>query len=235
MTCNTDISSKITRPVLKGDAMSTSPMWKTGLIAPENKYLAQTPVQLRYAAIPNTVISENLTTTKTVDLTRNVAKIQLILKEYTGFDNTIVSGVKNEHAYFELLDVPTTLSWDGKYFPSKNTPEVSNKPMREYIYFKPDLLSPPKLKADTVNFIIPAHRGDNPLDITTHKLRLKVSMPLNGNDYHGNKPPIEIPHSPKINSIIQVFVTFRGEPDVQLDIKVKVKDWVTVDEQIDDF
>ncbi|MDR1504740.1 MAG: FimB/Mfa2 family fimbrial subunit [Prevotella sp.] len=228
LTCNTDIAGKVTLPPYGG--ANTYPMWKTGFTTSANEFLSQTPAELRYASLPNTVITENMKTEKQATLNRNVAKIQVILKDYTGFDQ-IHSG-RNDYAFVDLLDVPTTLDWTGGYYPGKDNPDHSgNIPVREYFNFNS------QLKADTVNFIVPAHRGADAfetqhIDTTTHKLRLRTSMPLKGQSYFG-KTPVEISFVPKINRIIQLIVTFRGEPETNLSINITVKDWADpIDQEI---
>lgn len=228
LTCSSDISGQVIQPPYGG--ANTFPMWKTGLIAPANEFLSQAPGELRYEVLPNTAIIQDQLTTKQATLNRNVAKIQVILKTYTGFD--AVSPGQNNYAYVDLLDVPTTLDWQGRYYPDKNNPEhAGNKPIREYFNFDA------QLKADTVDFIVPAHRGSDAFDLqhndtTTHKLRLRASMPLKGQSYFG-KSPFEISFVPKINRIIQLVLTFRGEPETNLDVKVTVKEWADpIDQEV---
>lgn len=228
LTCDTDIADKIILPPYGG--ANTYPMWKTGFTTSANEFLSQTPAELRYESLPDTDIFENLVTKKQATLNRNVAKIQVILKNYTGFDQ--INPGKNAYAFVDLLDVPTTLNWKGEYYPDKDYPDNSgNKPIREYFNFDN------QLKADTVNFIVPAHRGSDAFDVqhndtTTHKLRLRTSMPLKGESYFG-KTPVEISFVPKVNRIIQLIVTFRGEPETNLDIKVTVKDWADpIDQEV---
>lgn len=226
LTCNENIINKVTLPPY--GATKENPMWKTGFTSLTNEFLSQTPAELRYASLPNTIITANTQTNTNATLTRNVAKIQVILKDYTGFDN--VDPGKNNYAFVDLLDVPTTLDWTGGYFPNKNNPDHSgNIPIREYFNFVD--LGTPQLQADTVNFIIPAHRGINETDLTTHHLRLRVSMPLKGESYYG-KSPVTISAVPQINSIIRLIVTFRGEPETNLDVKVSVKPWEDIYQNI---
>lgn len=220
LSCNTDISGDITPPY--GANRIGSKMWETKL--KDADFLSQTPAELRYAFIDNVNIVADATESKNATLNRNVGKIQVILKEYTGFDD--INSGKNNYAFVDLMDVPTTLGWDGKYLPTRDNPTTSAKPIREYFNF---VNKNGVMVADTVNFIVPAHRGNDAFDAihadtTRHKLRLRASMPLNSTSYYG-KTPIEIPFVPKVNRIVQVVLTFRGEPDTQLDIKVTVKDW----------
>ncbi len=223
LTCNENISDNIIVPSPK--ASYTEPMWRT---KDDGNFLSQTP-ELRYVSLPNVAITKDNVTKLSTLLYRNVAKIQVILKKYDGFDK--IKEGKNTNAYAELLDVPTTLAWNGNLYPDKTNPTLSTKPLREKFNFKSGV-------ADTVNFIVPAHSGDtyivgengsvtlnsNPQDVPTNKLKLRVSMPLGGNPYFGrSQQGLEIEHSPKVNSIIRVNVTFYGK--TSLDIKVDVKPW----------
>lgn len=221
LACNTDISNKILVPNY-GQAMSSTPMWKTGLKTGGN-FLDQTP-ELRYASLIPVVIVPNVTTSKTADLNRNVAMVRVILKEYNGFDPIVGT---NNLAYAELLDVPTTLFWNGKL--STAPADISTKPMREYFEF--DATG----KAKVLEFIIPADiDADSFNPATAHKLRLKVCMPINNQPFHG-KSPFEIPFVVKPNGIIEVSLTFRGEPDTNLDVKITAKDWEPYVDQTETF
>ncbi|MBK5719721.1 FimB/Mfa2 family fimbrial subunit [Dysgonomonas sp. Marseille-P4677] len=229
LTCDESLAGKIILPPYAG--ASSCPMWKTGFTDHTEEFLSQAPAELRYDSLLNTVITENMQTRKQATLNRNVAKIQVILKKYTGFDEIDLG--KNDFAFVDLLEVPTTLNWRGEYYPNKTNPDNSgNKPIREYFNFKSKLVGGvEELVADTIDYIIPAHRGSDAfathhIDTTTHKLKLQISMPLKGTSYFGKtRTPIEISYVPKINRIIQLTVTFRGEPDTYLDVKVGVKDW----------
>lgn len=229
LTCDRDISENISVP-LPTSLMSETPMWQTPTTADGN-FLTQTPSELRYGSLPGVVIEKEEETHKSTLLYRNVAKLQVILKNYDGFEK--ITEANEDMAYAELLGVPTTLAWNGKLYPDKNSPTVSEKPLRENFTFDDNGV------ADTLNFIVPAHRGTNAFipdpekilvrnpadtDTTTHKLKLRVSMPLGNKEYFGrSKDGIEIPYVPKVNSIIQVNVTFYGK--TSLDIKISVKDW----------
>jgi len=207
--CEEDISGNITQPP-SGILAGAYPMWKTAL-TPDGEFLEQTP-EIRYAALP-VHIEPDVTKTASAVLNRNVARIQVILKGYNGFDD--ISGA-HPLAYAELLDIPTTIMWDGKL--SLAPENISEKPLREMLSFNFEG------KADTVNFIVPAHLSTGITDTITHKLKLKMSMPINNTAFHG-KTPIEIPYTPQPNRNIQLVVTFSGEPPAFLDIKVSVKDW----------
>lgn len=222
-----DITNQIILPDLPYDGtMKNSVMWKTPLVASDNEFLSQTPADLRYSFLDNIQITEGVTTNANTIFTRNVAKIEVILDEYSGFDN--ITSATNPYAYVELMDVPSTLTWEGKYYPSKEAPAIAEKPIREYFQFK-KTSDNGKMKADTVVFIIPAHRGTDaldefPKDTTSHKLRLRASMPQKNESYFG-KTPFEISFSPKLNQIIQIRLKFRGAPATDLDVKVNVKPW----------
>jgi len=220
LTCDRKISGDVILPPYGGD--SSNPMWRTKYTTPAEDFLSQAPAEFRYAALLNTEIKENEATNKKATLYRNVAKVQVVLKEYTDFDQ--IKPGKNDYAFVDLLDVPRTLDWTGRYYPGKNNPEHSGEvPVREYFNFNA------QGKADTVNFIVPAHRGSDafeahPIDTTEHKLRMRMSMPLNKGIYYG-RTPVEISFVPKVNKRIILNVTFRAEPQTNLDLKVTVKDW----------
>lgn len=230
LSCDRDISNDVTPPY--GANRIGSKMWETKL--KDANFLSQAPAELRYAFIDNVNIVADGLESKNATLNRNVGKIQVILEDHTGFSN-IVAG-ENNYAFVELFDVPTTLDWDGKYLPSRDNPIVSAKPIRENFNF---VSKNSKMVADTVNFIVPAHRGTDAFapihaDTTRHKLKLRVSMPLNNASYYG-KTPIEISITPKVNRIVQIGLKFRGEPDTELDVKVTVKDWAGEVEQEQTF
>lgn len=218
----TDITDKIVLPAYNG-AMSTAKMWETPLLT-GGQFLSQAPEELRRASMANTQINANSTTTLTdVKLDRCVGKVRIILDQYSGFDP--VAAGTSTNAYVELLNVPTTLSWEGKLLPNKTTPTVSTKPLRSYWKF--DSAG----KADTVNFIVPAHMGSDaytavgiPTDTSTYKITLNACMILGGSPFFG-KGPIVVPFVPKPNRIVEVKLNFRGEPDALLDIKTTVKEW----------
>ncbi len=226
LSCKSDISGKIILPEYNG-AMHLSPMWRTGLKA-GGEFLEQTP-ELRYAPLMPTVIAANTTTQKDALLNRNVAKIRIILKEYGGFDE--VNG-SHAYAYAELLDVPTTLLWNGKL--SLASSEISDKPLREYFVFDAEG------KAAAIEFIIPADIEAQTFDpLTANKIRLKVSMPMNGLPFYGQSPvsipSTDIPFIPVPNGIIEINLTFKGEPDTNLDVKVTAKEWEPYIDQTDIF
>lgn len=214
--CNTNIytgNSKVIPPVY-GMPMSSSPMWQTKL-KPGGEFLDETP-ELRYAPIP-VVITANQDIHKNATLNRNVAMVRVILENHDGFDE--VNATNSHHAYVDLLDVQTKLFWNGKL--SQDPLDISDKPLRKYFVFNAAQV------ADVVEFIIPADIDavesdkNNP---ATHKLRLKASMPINGEDFYGDSP-FEIPFVPLPNGIIEIYLTFKGEPNTKLDVKVTVKDW----------
>lgn len=233
VTCDNSITDKIILPPY--GASSSSTMWKTGFTDATQKFLSQTPAELRFASLLGTTIVKNDKTETSATLNRNVAKIQVILKEYTGFD-AVLPGQKNDFAFVDLLDVPTTLNWKGEYLPDRKNPYNSGTiPIREFLNFKYNKAN--ELVADTVNFIVPAHRGSDafeaqPKDTTTHKVQLRMSMPLKGQSYFG-KTPVKLSFVPKVNCITRVVVTFRGEPNTDLDIKVTVKPWQDVNQDVE--
>lgn len=212
-----NIANQIILPPYGGNIRDYA-MWKTPLDNTGN-FLEQTP-EIRYATIFPALIVEGQKTTENASLYRNVTKIQVILEDYSGFE-----AIDTEHpmAYAELLEVPTTIMWDGCL--STAPVDISDKPLRQYLQFDEENI------ADTLNFIVPGHKST---DTIPHKLKLKMSMPIDGKAYHG-KTPVDISFTPKANTIIRVFVTFRGEPDAYLNIRVAVKDWMDTPIQTEVF
>lgn len=208
-------------PTKKMDA----PMWVLGN---NGSFLKDMP-ELRYGQMQNVRIDEGLTTNETASLDRNVAKVRIILEGFEGFDP-----VANQigKAYFELHDVPTTLSWEGRLLPSGTNPTVSTVPMRKYMVFEGSTVK-------TTEFLIPAHRARDLSDLATNKIRIKGCMILGGNEFYGKSVdpitqiPIQINFVPQPNKIIEITIKkFSGEPDTKLDIKVTVKDWGTVEQGV---
>ena len=237
LTCDRDIGGNITLPLPRG-ARENARMWQTP-VTTDGQFLSQTPSELRYGFLPNVEIEKDVIKQESTLLYRNVAKVQVILKHYEGFDP--ITDANKDKSYAELLAVPTSLAWTGKLYPNGDSPTVSSRPIRKNFSFDTSGV------ADTLDFIVPAHRGDDAftiengtlvqnsaaVDTTTHKLKLRVSMPLGNKEYFGkSKEGIEIPIVPKINSIMQVNVTFYGK--TSLDIKIGVKpweDWIIQDEE----
>jgi len=213
---DSDVENLITRPSFNG-AMSASKMWETPLNS-SGDFLTQPPEELRYASFLNTdIVANTITYIRNAKLNRSVGKIRVILN-HSGFGN--IPAGQSTTDYIELQDVPTTLSWENKFLPNATTPTVSSKPLRSYLKF--DVTG----KADTINFIVPAHMGTDAMDVTTHKVKIKASMMLGGNPFIG-KGAVTIPFYPEPNQIVEVNLTFRGEPNALLDVKVKVKEWET--------
>lgn len=205
-------------------------MWQTGKLSGDT--LLDIIPEILYAKVPNVIINSGVNK-KTATLSRNVAKIQVILN-YSGFNTAeITSSVYANDRYVELYNIPTTINWLGELYPNKNTPTLANVPLREYVTFDASN------KADTVNFIVPAHRGidalgASPTDTTTQKIQIKACLPYNGKRFFGKvSTPIEVPFVPKMNHIMRINLLL--STDTKLDIKVTVKDWGNYIDQTDTF
>lgn len=175
-----------------------------------------------------------------VTLVRNVARVDVIL-QYEDFDTDLFTQYP-DLCFFELWDVPITLKWDGGLYPDKDQPDVATVPLHQTISFD----AANGLTADTVRFIVPAHRGEDfaeadPQDITTSLLKLKASLPHPDNpgesffaEVNGSEL-IEIPVAPKMNWILEVNFIFHGPlQTAKLDVQVTVKEWDTY-EQYENF
>lgn len=214
--CKENIFDKITQPISpygNNDRVEDR-MWKTSTTG---SYLNQTP-DLYHVYMGGVQIVEGLDKeVGPVTPRRNVAKVEFILEEYSGFDP--INPGTNPKAYIELYNVPTSLRWDGELYPDNASPEVATQPIREY--FKFDSSSPNPV-AETISFVIPAHLANSVL--TTNKLKFKASMPLNGQEFYGgSENKMEITSIAKANHIIRVKLKFRGQ--TKLDVNVTVKPW----------
>ncbi len=227
--CKTNLLDKIINPLSPyvDGGRTNDKMWET---ATSGGYLLQTP-ELYHVYMPNVTIVDGVDTqVGTVTPRHNVSMVRFTMEDrYTGFD--AITSTSNPLAFVELYDVPTSLRWDGGLYPSHTAPTLSTVPMREYFEFDS---STPKRKAKKVEFIIPAHLSTT--EVTTNKLKFKVSMPLGNASYYGKTTtPMEVGFYPKANKIIQIDLTFAGEPEIGLDINLTVKDWETEIDQSEDL
>ncbi len=186
-------------------------MWRT---IPQNGILPDVP-EIRMALIDGLSITANTDQTASALLERNVAKVRVVLGDGIGF----AMGAENT---VSLLDVPTSLSWDGSLYPDKDHPEVSSAPMTKSITFTASTTTPGHAVSDTVDFIIPAHKSKSETDVSTHKIRLSVNFKrLSGSDF---SKTVEVNTVPKDNHILLLTLTAKGG----LEIKTEILDWTTV-------
>jgi len=199
----------------------------------ETGFMEEMP-ELLYGIIPDVEVTTP-TTEKEVDLIRNVARVDVIL-EHKGFDSDLFNQYP-DLCYFELNKVPTSLSWEGKLLPERDEPYISDRPLRQNIQFDQNG------KADTIRFIVPAHRGEDfyaPMasieDYSRHKVFIQACLP-NPDDVGAGyfaetieSEGIEIPLHLKMNRIIEVKFRFYG-PGIEslLDVSVSAKEWEKTD------
>lgn len=220
------------RPPLPGGNMH-SPMWVLPVQTQNSKEFLKEPPEILYVPIKDVDIQANQTThidENDARLFRNVAQVQFQVIEHTGFDALPQKPDFSEHAFIDLLNVPSTLTWEGKYGRDTGTNAITVAknasgliPMRKNILF--DKVGN-EMVADIVKFLVPAGVNDD-----NHYLKFQISMPLANAPFYGKTEtpqPISIPI--QANHIVLVKVIFSGEPDTDLDIKVTVKPWLKVDQ-----
>lgn len=202
--------SKIISPI-RGIAKKDSKMWKT---LPENGYLPSMPDLLSSLIERQTVTNiqpEKVETT----LSRNIALVRVSIVQAKGLD-------VNSESTILLHGVPTTLNWEGKLFPDKDNPEVSNVPMKGIFNITQSAENSELQASDVINFYIPGHKGNdylsnNPNDTTTHKLSFSVDIAANGGARFIKKN-IEIPRVPRVNNILDVKLTMNANLDVVAEV-----------------
>lgn len=215
VTADSDISSRIIPPV--NGQTRTGKLWET---QSQGGALPSMP-ELRTSYIDNVGITANQPNTAgPAVLFRNVALVKVVIDKTRGLDE---SGTHN----FELKDVPTTLNWAGGLYPNKENPTLSADPMKGAFTIRPKQGEPGVQDSDTLNFIIPAHKGNDYLgahnDTTTHNLKLSVDLACLGNTRF-QKADVEIPRVPRVNGILLVKLSMIG----QLEVDAEILDWVDV-------
>ena len=211
--------NSLTAPAAGGSGI-TSPMFT---LAPVGGNLPSAP-ELMTAYVDEQAIVNNGNHVASTSFARNVAKVQLVIKEAKGLNTAV------RHT-LSLNNVATTLSWEGKLLPSRTNPTVSTTAMSGTVGVT--TLGTGIQQSDTLTFLVPAHRGSDflsntPQDTTTRKLSVSVSLPLaaGGNYVNSN---VEIPYTPKANKILVVSLLVKGS----LEVESSILDWNEVNVNAD--
>lgn len=222
-TAETNISSDIISP-RRGDAR-TGLMWET---TPVSGALPSMP-ELRTAYLDAVNVLPNTTNTAgPATLFRNVAWVKVVIDKTRGLDPA------GEHK-FELNNVPTKLSWDGKLYPSAAAPTVSASPMKGTFTIGAKATEPDLQESDTLYFVVPAHKGSDYLssvsaiDTVVPRLNFSVDLALAGTTDRYKKVNIDIPRVPRVNHILLVKLSMLTAVEVSADIL----DWVDVNQNAD--
>ncbi|MDR2130720.1 MAG: hypothetical protein LBP56_06085 [Odoribacteraceae bacterium] len=151
-------------------------------------------------------IHENQETALATRLNRNIAMVEIIVRKATAnFNKAAV-----DHT-IELHHVPSTVSYTGALLPDKHAPDTL--PATNYLRARVKLENHPTesgyLCADTVRFLIPAHRGSdflaaNPIDTITLKMLVRVNFQRTGGSRFIKSK--EIPAVAKCNHILRVGI-----------------------------
>ena len=205
----TDITGGLISPV-RGHRRSDLKMWKTP--EPGTNLTSMPELRMAYLAGQQVVAGQMNQASETAVLGRNVAKVEVVLKEAGGLDI-------NRPQILKLSKVPNTLNWEGGLYPNGNNPDVSAKSI--VANFTVHNGAGGIQHSDPLEFIIPAHRGvdylsSNPSDTTTHHLELSVDFTLAGGT-HFTKT-VRVHRVPRINGILKVNVIFGGKLDITADI-----------------
>lgn len=209
VTAESGLEGHIISPV-RGSLRKDLKMWET---QPSGNILPAVPMLRTAIAQGVNVIANTSTTANAAPLGRNVALVKVIITSASGLN------AAGTHT-FELLDVPTTLNWDGGLYPDKNNPAVSSVPMKGNFTISNAPMG--MQKSDTLKFVIPAHKGidylsANPTDVTTKHLRFNVNLEQVGGG-HFVRRGISIQNVHRANGILLVRLEVKGELTVNSEI-----------------
>lgn len=154
------------------------------------------------------------------DYVRNVAKLVVNFTSSEDLDPAQVQKIT-------ISNVPTTLNWRGGLYPNKINPEVSIVPLRGTFNLE-TIAENTTQGTNTLEFIVPAHRGTDYLngaaavDTTTSLLRLNVDLVcLDGS--HVIKNNIILDKAPRVNGIYQIEVSYNKR---KLNVSSTIIPWV---------
>ncbi len=154
--------------------------------------------------------------------TRNLAMVKVIFEKSEYLD---INAIQN----LEITNVPTTLNWDGGLYPSKFKPEVSEVPLKGGISLIPvEGEDGHMIGANTLSYLIPAHRGTDyasPTSATdTTKCLLHLNVDLTCDDgSHVIKKDLILPRAPRMNGIYEVKVSYNKR---QLNVTTEIIPWI---------
>lgn len=226
------------------NSINSELMFKLGttLPAPNDTILADAP-ELRYDLLKNVPIVKGQTTLKKSTLNRNVVKIRVILDTDKSAGIAPSVGQNFAKAFVSLYNIPTSLNWDGNFaLNATNKPVVDTRPLRKA--FNVTAVSP-KLKVDTLDFIVPAHRGNefkddgtvNPLAVGfSHKFKVRIGLPVgDGTMIMIKEAEVSDDKLLRPNHEVHLKISFAGEVDTKLNIEATVVPWNPYIDQDDEI
>lgn len=183
-------------------------------------------------------IQKDATTNASCAITRNAAKVEVIV------DRAVDIDLNSTEHWFELHGVPNKISWSGtllrtvspgEYETSKSNPDVLPEPLTGKFTFEDNsTVEPGTYKSNKLTFIIPAHREasfwtnettPNPnvldADIITHHMSLSVSFTRPSGEKFVKKN-VEIDRVTRCNGILQIHLKMK---DVNLELETEVVPW----------
>lgn len=205
-------------PPVAGTKVSKLPMYKYQPTVTGSKSSDAHEIFLDNRATPN--ITSGGSHAMSAQLNRTVAKVELIFEKTT--PNFNLSGTHS----IKLHHVPSTISYTGALLPSQTAPDTLSGPLQSSVTLQ-NAGNGSYEGADTISFIIPAHRGtdafnysgNTPNDTTTLKMGVTVDLQRTG-DTRFTKFA-EIPVVAKANMILRVHITVNDG----LEFKTEVLDW----------
>jgi hypothetical protein len=173
---------------------------------------------------PVTIV-ETQSSTLNTRLDRNVAMVEVIVNKATANFNKAATDNR-----IELHRIPSTISYTGKLLPNTHAPDTlpAGKYLRANVTLKDHPTEKGYLTADTVRFLIPAHRGNdfmaaNPVDTITLKMLLAVNFERTGGTRFVKSK--EIQAVAKCNKILRVRLNVNDG----LALSTEILPWQEVD------
>jgi hypothetical protein len=145
-----------------------------------------------------------------VSLVRNVALVRLTIQSPRNY--SMIPGAQK----VTLGNIPTTLDWNGKLLPDKNSPRTGGTARMEGFFDIIELADSGDQECSRVEFVIPANREDSSADISTHKIDVQVSLDIAGQPYISTIK--EIDKAPRANMILDVTLVIGAELTMEADI-----------------
>ncbi|MFV0553610.1 MAG: BspA family leucine-rich repeat surface protein [Mangrovibacterium sp.] len=158
-------------------------------------------------------IMTDQTTSISSDVARNVAKVQVHIKSCVGN----IDMTSTEHQIF-LHHVPSRIAYDGSLMPNATTPDT----LTSAIYGFQQLHTSDEGErqgVDTLDFIIPAHRGDFSSDESKHSShKMKISVRMKCTDGTWYESGADIPLVARCNEILQLNLNISAAVEIEAGI-----------------
>lgn len=159
-----------------------------------------------FVDVPQINADQNYTISSTI--VRNVAKVELIVKDISG-EIDLTSPLNKVY----LHNVPSKISYTGYLLPNATEPDTLANPIYSVLNLHD---TDGRVSADTITFLIPANKGDLEGEPIQHKMN--VSIELKKTDGSMFTAIREIPLVAKCNEVLRVNLTVNTGVDIETSI-----------------